>query len=213
MPRHTITPSTFGLSWVVKSPFWPLSGNVEEINPVRKESRFSNGMNRGAAHVLREPITQDKRESSRVQLRKFGLTPEDIGYVLITHLHFDHVDDLLNYKNAKVYVGRKEWEGASAGRAKPCTGSNPPSAGTHLGSLPRYAGPLNVFVRGQPVGSGWCWSKTRPAEGRFNQTRLRRAAGHRIVLGRRAYTWVNSLSCQHGIRQGRAYGRYGVTLS
>lgn len=71
-------------------------------------------MNRGAAHVLREPITQSKYESSRAQLRKFGLTPEDIGHVFITHLHFDHVDDLLNYKNAKVYIGKKEWEGATS---------------------------------------------------------------------------------------------------
>lgn len=69
-------------------------------------------MNRGAAHVLREPITQNEHESSKAQLRKFGLAPEDIGHVLITHLHFDHVDDLLNYKNAKVYIGKKEWEGA-----------------------------------------------------------------------------------------------------
>jgi glyoxylase-like metal-dependent hydrolase (beta-lactamase superfamily II) len=70
-------------------------------------------MNRGAAHVLREPITQDENESSRAQLRKFGLTPEDIGHVFVTHLHFDHVDDLLLYTNAKVYIGKKEWEGAT----------------------------------------------------------------------------------------------------
>jgi N-acyl homoserine lactone hydrolase len=70
-------------------------------------------MNRGAAHVLREPITQGEHESSRAQLRKFGLTPEDIGHVLITHLHFDHVDDLLLYSNAKIYIGKKEWEGAT----------------------------------------------------------------------------------------------------
>jgi len=71
-------------------------------------------MNRGAAHVLREPITQDKSESGTAQLRKFGLKPEDIGHVFITHLHFDHVDDLLAYKNAKVYIGKKEWEGATS---------------------------------------------------------------------------------------------------
>ena len=70
-------------------------------------------MNRGAAHVLREPITQTENESCRAQLRKFGLTPEDIGHVFITHLHFDHVNDLLLYKNAKVYIGKKEWQGAT----------------------------------------------------------------------------------------------------
>lgn len=66
-------------------------------------------MNRGAAHVLRKPIVQSAGESSRAQLARFGLTPEDIGHVFITHLHFDHVDDLPLYKDAKVYVGRREW--------------------------------------------------------------------------------------------------------
>ena len=82
--------------------------------PMLVDAGISNidEMNRGAAHVLREPITQRKDETIWVQLRKFGLTPEDIGHVFITHLHFDHVDDLLEYKNAKVYIGRREWEGA-----------------------------------------------------------------------------------------------------
>ncbi len=70
-------------------------------------------MNRGAAAVLREPITQAPNESGRVQLRKFGLAPADIGHVFITHLHFDHVDDLLLFTNARVYIGKKEWEGAT----------------------------------------------------------------------------------------------------
>lgn len=69
-------------------------------------------MNRGAAHVLRQPIIQSTAETSRAQLRRFGLSPGDIGHVLVTHLHFDHVDDLLLYTNAFIYVGRKEWEGA-----------------------------------------------------------------------------------------------------
>jgi len=70
-------------------------------------------MNRGAAAVLRRPISQRPQETSRAQLRKFGLTPGDIGHVLVTHLHFDHVDDLLLYTNAKVHIGRREWEGAT----------------------------------------------------------------------------------------------------
>ena len=80
-------------------------------------------MNRGAAHVLRKPITQPANESSRAQLRKFGLTPADIGHVFITHLHFDHVDDVRLYTNAQICVGKKEWEGAT-GRA-PSWGHGP----------------------------------------------------------------------------------------
>jgi glyoxylase-like metal-dependent hydrolase (beta-lactamase superfamily II) len=70
-------------------------------------------MNRGAAHVFRQPITQAEAETSRSQLMKFGLTAADIGYVFVTHLHYDHVDDLLLYTNATVYIGKKEWEGAT----------------------------------------------------------------------------------------------------
>jgi glyoxylase-like metal-dependent hydrolase (beta-lactamase superfamily II) len=70
-------------------------------------------MNRGAAHVLRESITQAPQETSQAQLRKFGIQCSDIGHVLITHLHFDHVDDLLLYTNARVYIGKQEWEGAT----------------------------------------------------------------------------------------------------
>jgi glyoxylase-like metal-dependent hydrolase (beta-lactamase superfamily II) len=69
-------------------------------------------MNRGAAHVLRKPITQSPHQTSHALLRRFGLSPADIGHVFVTHLHFDHVDDLLLYTNARVYVGRKEWQGA-----------------------------------------------------------------------------------------------------
>jgi glyoxylase-like metal-dependent hydrolase (beta-lactamase superfamily II) len=82
--------------------------------PMLVDAGISNieEMNRGAAHVLREPISQRKDETIHAQLAKFGLEPEHIGHIFITHLHFDHVDDLLKYKNAKVYVGRREWEGA-----------------------------------------------------------------------------------------------------
>jgi len=71
-------------------------------------------MNRGAAHVLAEPITQRPDESVAAQLNHFGLTPADIGHVLITHLHFDHVDGIEQFVNATIHVGRREFEGATA---------------------------------------------------------------------------------------------------
>ena len=74
-------------------------------------------MNQGARKVFSEPITQRPEESSRAQLAKFGLTPEDIGHIFITHLHFDHVDEIFNYTNATIHVGKKEWELATANDA------------------------------------------------------------------------------------------------
>lgn len=71
-------------------------------------------MNAGAAEVFSQPITQSSKETSKAQLRKFGLTPDDIGHVFVTHLHFDHVDEIFKYTNATFHIGRREWEGVTA---------------------------------------------------------------------------------------------------
>ena len=71
-------------------------------------------MNSGAAHVLAEPISQEPEEEIRVQLKRHGYVPEDIGRVFITHLHFDHVDQLDLYVNAEIVVSGR---GLAAARA------------------------------------------------------------------------------------------------
>lgn len=82
-------------------------------------------MNRGAARVLRKPILQPHEERVDVQLGKFGLTPADIGHVFVTHLHFDHVDALPAYTNARIHIGRKEWELATANDCRGSWGHGP----------------------------------------------------------------------------------------
>ena len=71
-------------------------------------------MNQGAAHVLAEPITQQPEHEIRVQLEKYGYRPEDIHHVFITHLHFDHVDQLDLYTNARIVVSKRGLEEALA---------------------------------------------------------------------------------------------------
>jgi glyoxylase-like metal-dependent hydrolase (beta-lactamase superfamily II) len=71
-------------------------------------------MNRGAAKVLAKPIVQAPEESIPYQLNHFGLAPEDIGHILVTHMHYDHVDGLETFPNATYHIGRKEFEGATA---------------------------------------------------------------------------------------------------
>jgi glyoxylase-like metal-dependent hydrolase (beta-lactamase superfamily II) len=71
-------------------------------------------MNRGAAHVLAEPIKQAPEEKAQSLLARFGLRPEDIGWVFITHLHFDHVNELDIYENARIVVSRRGLEAATA---------------------------------------------------------------------------------------------------
>ncbi len=61
------------------------------------------------------------REESfiKADLAKNGLSPDDIDYILMTHLHFDHASGLAEgeagaersvFKNAKIYASAVEWE-------------------------------------------------------------------------------------------------------
>lgn len=71
-------------------------------------------MNTGAAHVLVQPIVQPPEQATLAQLARHGYRPEDIGYVFITHLHFDHVDQLDLYTNAKIVVSARGLAAATA---------------------------------------------------------------------------------------------------
>lgn len=43
------------------------------------------------------------------RLKQLGVSPEDIKYVVISHLHVDHAGNLHQFKNAEVYVNETEF--------------------------------------------------------------------------------------------------------
>lgn len=47
-------------------------------------------------------------DALRRELRREGLTPDDINYVVLTHMHFDHADNLDLFPGACVVVQRQE---------------------------------------------------------------------------------------------------------
>jgi len=47
------------------------------------------------------------------QMRERGLNPEDVRFVILTHLHQDHDGGLHHFPNAEFIVSRKEWNLAS----------------------------------------------------------------------------------------------------
>ncbi len=100
-------------SWPYSCYVWLILGGER---PVLVDTGLDNveEMNHGAAHVLRQPITQEPGQSTREHLSRFGIKGEDIGAVIITHLHFDHVDCLDQFPAARIYVSGKGLELATA---------------------------------------------------------------------------------------------------
>ncbi len=47
-------------------------------------------------------------------LRERGLGPDDVPLVVLTHLHFDHCNNIDLFRRARVFVSRREWDYARA---------------------------------------------------------------------------------------------------
>jgi len=52
-------------------------------------------------------------EPPEIVLGKVGVRPEEIETILVSHMHFDHVNNISRFPNAEVYVQWAEWEGWS----------------------------------------------------------------------------------------------------
>ncbi|KQU29718.1 N-acyl homoserine lactonase family protein [Rhodococcus sp. 06-221-2] len=59
------------------------------------------------------PCRQAADETIVGSLGTVGLTPEDIGIVVNTHLHYDHSDNNPLFAHAKFFVSRIEWDSAA----------------------------------------------------------------------------------------------------
>lgn len=56
------------------------------------------------------PIERTKEQRLEAQLQRYGIKPEDIETVILTHLHWDHAYGVLLLPNAKVYVQKREMQ-------------------------------------------------------------------------------------------------------
>jgi glyoxylase-like metal-dependent hydrolase (beta-lactamase superfamily II) len=84
-------------------------------------------------------------EPPETVLAKVGVTPADIETVLVSHMHFDHVNNISRFPNAQVYVQWEEFQGW-------CKVLGLPSRFTPLGESswiisPFDRGDLAVFAR------------------------------------------------------------------
>jgi len=56
------------------------------------------------------PVSLEKNESLKHQLRQRGIRPNEIKYILLTHFHGDHVSGLKDFPNATIICSRKDYE-------------------------------------------------------------------------------------------------------
>jgi N-acyl homoserine lactone hydrolase len=64
------------------------------------------------------PIVQPEHELLP-QLAKLGVAPEDIGTVILSHVHFDHTGHLKYFRQARIYIQRLEYAYAMGDHGNP----------------------------------------------------------------------------------------------
>jgi glyoxylase-like metal-dependent hydrolase (beta-lactamase superfamily II) len=73
------------------------------------------GMGRLGGLIFKE-LKMDPAQAVPAQLRERGLDPDDVGVVLLTHLHSAHASGISQFPGATFLVSAQEWEAAAGGR-------------------------------------------------------------------------------------------------
>ncbi len=60
--------------------------------------------------ILIDTSGEENKQEMLSDFKKIKIKPQDVDIILLTHLHYDHVDNLDLFKNAKVYASKQEIE-------------------------------------------------------------------------------------------------------
>ena len=77
------------------------TGKHREISPDGEYNRIAQVKHMGVGHFLINQGVLPRGESVTEQLAKINVAPENLDYVILTHLHTDHASGLRQVKNAK----------------------------------------------------------------------------------------------------------------
>ncbi len=55
------------------------------------------------------PVTLTDPEGIAGQIRRLGVSPEEVHHLIITHFHADHIGGLRDFPNARVYCSQRAW--------------------------------------------------------------------------------------------------------
>ena len=58
--------------------------------------------------ILIDTSSLENREELLKDLKILNIKPEDIDVILLTHNHYDHIENIELFKNAEIYISKKE---------------------------------------------------------------------------------------------------------
>lgn len=118
--KYRVTALNTGMIGVDKAAMTYMSGFGVRINiPVWVAAIEGNGVkalvDTGIADHERwdrelNPCWADADETLEASLAEIGWSPSDVDIVINSHLHYDHAENNLKFKNARFIVSRTEWE-------------------------------------------------------------------------------------------------------
>jgi glyoxylase-like metal-dependent hydrolase (beta-lactamase superfamily II) len=128
-------------AWAIEHPEGLIIVDTGEVHEASGPGYFP-AMHPYYRRCLRFEVTEED-EIDR-QLRRVGLSADDVRWVVLTHLHTDHAGGLRHFRGAEIVLAADEW-GAARGIGGWARGYLP-----HL--WPRWLAPRAVTFTGGPLG-------------------------------------------------------------
>ena len=128
-------------AWAIEHPEGLILVDTGEVHEA-SDPRYFPAAHPFYRRSLRASVTADDEVDA--QLRRVGLSPDDVRWVVVTHLHTDHAGGLRHFPHAEVVLAAAEWS-AARGIGGWARGYLP-----HL--WPRWLAPRTVTFSGDRVG-------------------------------------------------------------
>lgn len=81
------------------------NANVNDKDYFKSSGRFMNWMN-----TTQFRFDVEREDEIDRQLDRLGIPASEVGTVILTHLHLDHIDGLRHFPHARILVHKLEWD-------------------------------------------------------------------------------------------------------
>ena len=101
-------------AWAIEHPEGVILVDTGEV--AASDPRHYPALNRYLRRATRFDITRE--DEIDAQLRRAGVSVDQVRWVVLTHLHTDHAGGLCYFRDAEIVMSREEWESARGMRGR-----------------------------------------------------------------------------------------------